>query len=98
MTGVSVNACAHCGADMIAPEWSAYLPDRCVRNVWSCAACGYQFEDTVCFATHEATDPVPISAPFLISSVTTPHLVQQKAPVDRAAGHTAISASGADQT
>jgi hypothetical protein len=34
----------------------------------------------------------------LISSVTTPHLVQQKAPVDRAAGHTAISASGADQT
>ena len=54
MTGISVNACAHCGAHMIAPEWSEHLSDRCVRNVWSCAACGYQFEDTVCFSTREA--------------------------------------------
>ena len=47
---VSVNACAQCGADMIAPEWSGHVADRCVRNVWSCEACGYQFEDTVCFS------------------------------------------------
>ena len=38
--------CAQCGADIIAPEWSAYLSTR-VRNVWSCEACGYQFENTV---------------------------------------------------
>ena len=46
----SVNACAKCGADMIAPEWSDHVSDRCVRNIWSCEACGYQFEDTVCFS------------------------------------------------
>jgi len=65
MTGISVNACAHRGADMIAPEWSAHLPDRCVRNVWSCEACGHQLEDTVCFATHEATDAAPNFASLL---------------------------------
>jgi ribosomal protein S27AE len=39
--------CAQCGADVIAAEWSEHLPDRRVRNVWSCESCGYQFEDTV---------------------------------------------------
>jgi len=65
MTEISVNACAHCGADMIAPEWSAHLAEHCVRNVWSCAACGYQFEGTVCFATQETTDAAPIFASLL---------------------------------
>ena len=65
MTGISVNACAHCGADMIAPEWSAHLAEHCVRNVWSRAACGYQFEGTVCFATQETTDAAPIFASLL---------------------------------
>jgi C4-type Zn-finger protein len=65
MTGISVKVCVRCGADMITPQWSAHLPDRCVRNVWSCEACGYQLEDTVCFATHEATDADPIFASFL---------------------------------
>ena len=37
MNRVSVNACARCGLDMIAPEWSGHVSDRCVRNVWSCA-------------------------------------------------------------
>jgi ribosomal protein L37AE/L43A len=39
--------CAQCGADVIAPNWSEYLSDQRVRNVWSCEACGYQFEDTI---------------------------------------------------
>jgi hypothetical protein len=44
-----VRPCAQCGADIIAPEWSEYLSTGCVRNVWSCEACGYDFEDSVCF-------------------------------------------------
>jgi hypothetical protein len=28
----------------------------CVRNVWSCDACGYQFEDTVYLSGREAAD------------------------------------------
>ena len=44
---VSLNECVQCGGDIIAPEWSEHLSTYCVRNVWSCAACGYRFEDTV---------------------------------------------------
>jgi len=44
---VSASECAQCGADMIAPTWSEHLSNRCVRNVWSCEACGYEFEDTI---------------------------------------------------
>jgi hypothetical protein len=39
------NQCPQCGADIIAAEWSEHLSESCVRNVWSCEACGYQFED-----------------------------------------------------
>jgi len=45
-----VTQCAQCGATIIAPEWSEHRSDRCVRNVWSCEACGYQFESTVYFS------------------------------------------------
>jgi ribosomal protein L37AE/L43A len=51
---VSVNDCAQCGADMIAPDESEHLSDYCVRNVWSCEACGYQFEDRVYLSAPEA--------------------------------------------
>jgi hypothetical protein len=42
-----VKECAQCGADVIAPTWAEHLSDYCVRNVWSCEACGHQFEDLV---------------------------------------------------
>jgi ribosomal protein L37AE/L43A len=48
-----VNDCAQCGADIIAPEWSEQRSDRRVRNVWSCADCGYQFEDIVYLSARE---------------------------------------------
>jgi len=53
---MSVNECAQCGADLTAAEWSEHLTDHCIRNVWSCDACGYQFEDTVYLSTREASD------------------------------------------
>jgi C4-type Zn-finger protein len=53
---VSVNQCAQCGADIIAAEWSEHLTDYCIRNVWSCEACGYQLEDTVYLLAREAVD------------------------------------------
>jgi ribosomal protein L37AE/L43A len=45
-----VTQCAQCGAAIIAPECSEHRFDRCVRNVWSCEVCGYQFENTVYFS------------------------------------------------
>ena len=50
------NQCAQCGADIIAVEWSEHLSERCVRNAWSCDACGYQFEDTVYLSAREAAE------------------------------------------
>jgi ribosomal protein L37AE/L43A len=53
---VLVNQCAQCGADLIEPEWSERFPDHRIRNVWSCKACGYQFEDTVYYSARELVD------------------------------------------
>jgi C4-type Zn-finger protein len=50
------NQCAQCGADIIAPEWSEHLSDQCVRHVWSCDACGYRFEGTICLSGREMAD------------------------------------------
>jgi len=52
---VSVNQCAQCQADIIAPEWSEHQSDYCVRHYWSCDACGYRFEDTV-YLSREPAD------------------------------------------
>ncbi len=44
------NACPQCGGWLLAPDWSEYLGERCVRHTWSCDACDYQFETAVFFA------------------------------------------------
>ena len=43
------NPCPQCNEALLAPDWSEYLSERCVRHTWSCEACGYQFETTVVF-------------------------------------------------
>ncbi len=46
----SKNNCPQCSESLLAPDWSEYLNDRCVRHTWSCEACGYQFETAVFFS------------------------------------------------
>jgi ribosomal protein L37AE/L43A len=53
---VPVRQCVQCGANMIAPTWSEHLSEHFVRNVWSCEACGYQFEDTIHISARELAD------------------------------------------
>jgi hypothetical protein len=45
--GAAGAACAQCGDAIVAPEWSEHVSERCVRHVWSCEACGYEFETAV---------------------------------------------------
>jgi hypothetical protein len=45
----SKNTCQQCSESLLAPDWSEYVSERCVRHTWSCQACGYQFETTVVF-------------------------------------------------
>jgi C4-type Zn-finger protein len=51
-----VSKCPQCDADMIAPECSQHLSNYCVRNVWSCEACGFRFADTI-YLYFESVDP-----------------------------------------
>jgi ribosomal protein S27AE len=36
--------CAKCGYKLFAPDWSEYMSERLVLNLWSCVKCGYRFE------------------------------------------------------
>lgn len=45
----SKNNCPQCGEWPVAPNWSEYLDERCVRHRWSCEGCGHQFKTTVYF-------------------------------------------------
>jgi ribosomal protein L37AE/L43A len=38
------HLCPNCGAYVIAAIWSEQVSERCVRNVWSCDECQYEFE------------------------------------------------------
>jgi len=42
--------CAQCGHGLSSPAWSEELGQERVRYLWSCQACGYEFETTVFFA------------------------------------------------
>jgi transcription elongation factor Elf1 len=48
------NNCPQCQAWLLAPTWSEYFNERCVRHTWNCDACGYEFETAVLFAAPEA--------------------------------------------
>ncbi len=63
-----VRPCAQCSADIIAPVWSEYLSAACVRNVWCCEDCGYEFEDAVYFSAPKL-QPEPKEPERLLSRV-----------------------------
>ena len=48
------NKCPQCGEWLLAPEWSEFRSERCVRHTWSCDACRYAFETDVFFAAAAA--------------------------------------------
>jgi len=49
LTTYNKNKCPQCNGWLLAPDWSEYLNERCVRHTWSCEACGYEFETAVFF-------------------------------------------------
>ncbi len=44
--------CAQCGAPIPRADWSEHVNARCIRQVWSCEACSYQFETSIYLKTH----------------------------------------------
>src|ERR1700710_838195 len=39
--------CPQCGDRLFTPEWSDHVTPHCVRHLWSCDSCGYQFATSV---------------------------------------------------
>jgi len=42
--------CEQCDGRLTVPEWSERVSEHCIRHLWACEACGYQFERSVYFA------------------------------------------------
>ncbi len=40
--------CAKCREMLIAPDWSEFVSERLVVNLWSCTKCGDRFETKAC--------------------------------------------------
>lgn len=53
-TGGPMHVCPNCSSYVIAAIWSERVNERCIRNVWSCDACGYEYETSAYFPA-EAT-------------------------------------------
>jgi hypothetical protein len=49
-----LTPCAQCAKPIVAPTWSERVNERCVRHVWQCEACGYEFETAVYFQARAA--------------------------------------------
>jgi ribosomal protein L37AE/L43A len=50
-SGKPLHLCPNCAAYIVAATWSERVSERCVRNVWSCESCGFEFETSTYFAT-----------------------------------------------
>ena len=38
------TACPRCNEVLVSPDWSEFVSERLVLNLWSCTRCGERFE------------------------------------------------------
>ncbi len=50
------TTCTKCGNALIAPEWSEFVSEGLVLNLWSCPNCGNRFETEVCMPADAEAD------------------------------------------
>jgi len=48
------TTCVKCGETLIAPEWSEYVSEGLVLNLWSCWNCGQRFETEAATSTADS--------------------------------------------
>jgi ABC-type ATPase with predicted acetyltransferase domain len=54
------TTCAKCSEPLIALEWSEYVNQESVVNLWQCTKCGYQFETEACMPFDSKADALAI--------------------------------------
>ena len=48
------TTCVKCGEALIAPDWSEFVSERLVLNLWTCTKCGDRFETKACMPADAA--------------------------------------------
>jgi hypothetical protein len=64
------TTCTKCGEPLIAPEWSEFVSEGLVLNLWTCTNCGNPFETEVCIPADAETGAIAIKD-FLPSLLVT---------------------------
>ena len=58
------TTCARCGEMLIAPDWSEFVSERLVVNLWSCTDCGDWFETRACMPADAAPSKIACEEMF----------------------------------
>jgi len=52
--------CAKCGETLFVPEWSEFVSERLIVNLWTCTTCGDRFETSAGMTDDD--EQIPVSA------------------------------------
>ncbi len=55
-SGKPLHLCPNCAAYIIAATWSERVSERCVRNIWACEFCGFEFETSAYLSAQRTTN------------------------------------------
>jgi ribosomal protein L37AE/L43A len=53
------TTCAKCGETLFVPEWSEFVSERLIVNLWTCTTCGDRFETSACRSADDEAINVP---------------------------------------
>jgi transcription elongation factor Elf1 len=42
--------CPRCNESLVSPDWSEFVSERLVLNLWSCTRCGNRFQTEACMS------------------------------------------------
>jgi ribosomal protein L37AE/L43A len=44
------TTCPKCSEALVSPDWSEFVSERLVLNLWTCTTCGDRFETSACLS------------------------------------------------
>ena len=44
------TTCPKCSEALVSPDWSEFVSERLVLNLWTCTTCGDRFETSACMS------------------------------------------------
>lgn len=53
-------SCPKCGEVLFTPEWSEYVSERLIVNLWACTECGDRFDTSACLGADAETADISV--------------------------------------